>query len=671
MSFLWSDLSHSNPPSSPIPGPSEIRNRHPTNQRNGLVQKQTLQEEQEEDEEETLLGAYPTPPVSENEPLIPRPSSSRHRPRLRTGSSSIRTFPRTYRQATLPECLNRCASSPLGDRNVELEPFDDFERPILAPLLFNNDTRLSKRLKYDDPLTDQNSHQLLPSAQVKEHPTSELDFLDSLSSSPRHHPPRSNRSRILQPACDPMHFELAHKRSDVEPRRMKRIESLRSDPETQTIKMWNPEYDNGQEFPFSLCFNHAAKAGDSGRPPATGELMATASALGTISLYNPSLTGSVEHLMPIATFQGVQNGIFALCFSPSDVMLATGSGAQVSEIFDVETGNVLGRLHDHMGTVKTVEFSSFNEQIIVTGSRDGSIKIWDLRITGTQISQDGSHIYPPVMTIRNAHDEKYTGRKRRKGVHLPSVSAVLWSRIAEHQLFSAGSANGLVKLWDVRKKSPFTSKAHPVPTDQSIEQSGHTFLDDEFEQAVALDNPQRPHGISSLVASSDGARIYSLGTDNTIRTHDGLYLSRPPTSQFRPFRHASMITTSLYLKLCLSSDDRYLGCSSSTGEIFLWDTRLSAPDMGRRCQPAYLEPPARFLDFPTYEDGRATCCGTSLLHNTHHQHPVVLAGHNKEVCGLDFWRQGLGSCSDDSSIRIWSYSDALLFPLSSTADNQY
>jgi denticleless len=93
--------------------------------------------------------------------------------------------------------------------------------------------------------------------------------------------------------------------------------------------------------------------------------------------------------MPIATFQGVQNGIFALCFSPSDVMLATGSGAQVSEIFDVETGNVLGRLHDHTGTVKTVEFSSFNEQIIVTGSRDGSIKIWDLRITGTQISQDG------------------------------------------------------------------------------------------------------------------------------------------------------------------------------------------------------------------------------------------------------------------------------------------
>jgi hypothetical protein len=38
----------------------------------------------------------------------------------------------------------------------------------------------------------------------------------------------------------------------------------------------------------------AAKAGDSGRPPAPGELMAAASALGTISLFNPSFRGSIE-----------------------------------------------------------------------------------------------------------------------------------------------------------------------------------------------------------------------------------------------------------------------------------------------------------------------------------------------------------------------------------------
>lgn len=58
----------------------------------------------------------------------------------------------------------------------------------------------------------------------------------------------------------------------------------------------------------------------------------------------------------------------------------------------------------------------------------------------------GSPFYPPVITIRNAHDEKYTGRKRKKGVNLPSVSSVLWSRIADHQLFSAGSANGFVSI---------------------------------------------------------------------------------------------------------------------------------------------------------------------------------------------------------------------------------
>jgi len=655
MSYLWSDLSLSNPPSSPVPGPSTSRNRRPVKQSYETQEEKPEEDEEEEEEdnqgcENNPFGAYPTPPVSESEPFTRPQHTSRPRPRLRTGSSSIRSLPRTYRQATLSECLNRITSSPLGSRTPAVEPFGDLdrpERPILAPLVFNNDSRLAKRLKYDDTPTNDNSNQLLPSFEAEQHPLSDLSLPEPSSS--LLHPLRPNRSRITRPAYDPIDCELAYKRSDTEPRRMKRMESLRSNPETQTIRMWNSEYENGHEFPFSLCFNHAAKAGDSGRPPAPGELMATASALGTISLFNPSLTGSVENLMPIATFQGLQNGIFALSFSPSDLMLATGSGAQFSEIFDVETGNVLGRLQDHTGTVKTVEFSPFNEQIVVTGSRDGSIKIWDLRVTGTQISEDGSPFYPPVITIRNAHDEKYTGRKRKKGVNLPSVSSVLWSRIADHQLFSAGSANGVVKLWDVRKKSPFTSKAHPTPTDQSIEQSGHAFLGDEYEYALALDNPQRPHGISSLVASSDGARIYSLGTDNTIRTHDGLYLSRPPMSQLRVFRHPSMITTSLYLKLSLSSDDRYVGCSSSTGEIFLWDTRVDAAESGRS---QIEDPQSRFPQ----DDGRAT----RLAHLP--TQPVILTGHSKEVCGLDFWRQGLASCSDDSSIRIWSYADALLFP---------
>ncbi|KAA1076606.1 hypothetical protein PGT21_013081 [Puccinia graminis f. sp. tritici] len=664
MSYLWSDLSHDNPPSSPVPGPSTSNNRRRLKEQDDIHEDkpegEDIDDDNDQENENNPLGAYPTPPVSEQEPFVLPRKTSRPRNRLRTGSSSVRTFPRTYRQATLSECLNRCASSPLGGRSTELESFDDFnhsndlpehqsnQRPTLAPLLFDKDRRLAKRVKVVDTSLDETPSGLLPPFELHQRPTSDFGYPEPSPSLDR--PFRTNRSRIIQPARDLLDFELAYKRSDVEPRRMKRMESLRSDPETQTIKMWNPEYENGHEFPFSLCFNHAAKAGDSGRPPAPGELMAAASALGTISLFNPSLRGSIEDLMPIATFQALQNGIFALSFSPSDLMLATGSGAQVSEIFDVETGTVLSRLQDHMGTVKTVEFSSFNENIVVTGSRDGSIKIWDLRITGAQNTDDGSHFHPAVITIRNAHDEKYAGRKRRKGVHIPSVSSVLWSRIADHQLFSAGSANGVVKLWDVRKKTPFASKAHPLPLDQSVEQSNHAFPEEDYEHAMGFDNPQRPHGISSLVASSDGARLYSLGTDSTIRTHDGLHLSRPPHSQLSSFKHPNMIATSLYLKLCLSSDDRYLGCSSSTGEIFIWDTRPTSGHAVLADQEEELDPPGLEI----FRDGHG-----SRISNRPSE-PVLLPGHTKEVCGLDFWRQGLGSCSDDSSIRIWSYSDANL-----------
>ncbi|KAH9450201.1 hypothetical protein Pst134EA_026923 [Puccinia striiformis f. sp. tritici] len=556
MSYLWSDST--NPPSSPI----------------------GARKQQEQ--------PYPTP----EQELSARPRSRASRPR-------------TYRQATISECLNRfTTSSPLASSSSS----PSYIRPTLAPIDFNQHTRIAKRLKFDDDDDDKT---------IKLNTDQDFNCLSEPFLDDEHQdlPPRRNRSRIIhQSTYDPIiDFESSF-RKRANTLGLKRVQSLHSDPSTQTIKMWNHEYQNGHEFPFSLVFNNAAKNRAPGRPPAPEEMMATASALGTISLYNPSYKGTLENQLPITTFQGIQNGIFALAFSGSDKILGTGSGAQISEIFDIETGNCLGRLQDHKGTVKTIEFHPDHHHLILTGSRDGSIKLWDLRIISSNlISHDGSPFHSPVITIKNAHDEKFIGKKRRKGVNLPSVSSVLWSRIRDHQLYSAGSSNGVVKLWDIRKKTPFSSKAHPLPLEETIDQT-----QTDFEESGENENPtQRPHGISSLVTSQDGARLYTLGTDSVIRTHDGLHLSRPPTHQLSSYKHPQMISTSLYLKLSISQDDRFLANSTSTGQIFIWDT--------------------------------------SALSNSD---PVILDNaHSKEICGLDFWNNGLGSCSDDSDIKIWSYSD--------------
>ncbi|KAG0150762.1 hypothetical protein CROQUDRAFT_87597 [Cronartium quercuum f. sp. fusiforme G11] len=536
-------------------------------------------------------NSYPTPPISEADPLFSVPSYYPNRNRTRT----ISTRSARYRQPTLSECLNRHASSPTSDAfsiypvtSSVIEEDDDQDEISCAPSTRSKRARLSSiassdflRLSSDPPID---------SDWIRSEPIHRTKSLN-----------RGRKSRISNPTHDLLSMDHLLCPSRIGEFRC--MKALRSCPETQTIRLWNEVYEKGYEFPFSLTFNHAAKTRGGRRD---GQLLAVASAMGTISLYDPYTKASVEDFQPLQTLQAVQNGIFALSFSSSDRILATGSGEQISELFDIETGNMVGRLEDHQGTVKTVEFSDVDENLVVTASRDGSIKIWDLRLVGSGGGgQDVFEIpvYQPILTIRNAHDEKHAGRKRKKGAHLPSVSSVLWSKHLDRHLFSAGSVNGIVKLWDIRKKTPYSSKIHPVPAEQSADQNVHEL------------SSVRPHGISSLTLSSDGARLYSLGTDSIIRTHDTLYLSRDPSSQLPHFTHPSLIATSLYIKLSISNCDKLLACGSSRGEIFLWDVSSDSSS----------------------------------------EYAVLEDAHQKEICGLEFWDQGLASCGDDGAIRLWSW----------------
>ncbi|KAI8460039.1 WD40-repeat-containing domain protein [Phakopsora pachyrhizi] len=582
---------------------------------------------------------------------------------------------RSYRQSTLAECLNRCASSPLQHRVTRVDDFaeasssllqseiteleseleDDFSDEYdegcngeclklgmtkLLPLNYGQIRSLQHSSKRIKPSAGEGSQRLISSDAHRLMSSDGLEpSLNKIFNFEQRKPPRRSRFQQKHPH-EIIGLEMTHSTRGTDPRKMEILKSLWN---SHVIKMWNPEYEAGFEYPFSLCFNHAAKLGESGRPPSQGELMAVAGSAGTVSLYHPCVFGPTEVLGPLSSFQGVKNGIFGLSFSPSDQMIGTGAGQEVSEIFDVETGNLIYRLEDHTGTVKSIEFCPANEMVVATASRDGSIKIWDLRIQGSRISDAYDiPIHKPVITIRNAHDDRHIGKKRKKGAHLPSVSSVLWASHTDKHLFSAGSANGVVKLWDIRKKTPFSWKSHPVPAEESIETSTCGFPLDDHE-SDGLSHPQRPHGISSLISSSDGSRLYSLGTDSVIRTHDSLRLSRPPTNHLKVYKDPKLIATSLFLKLSISNDDRFLANGTSTGDIFIWDLSSQERAVKKKSTTRILDSQDR-KDETSLEEDRV------ILNNA----------HNKDICGLDFWRQGLGSCSDDSDVKVWTYKDAWL-----------
>lgn len=150
-----------------------------------------------------------------------------------------------------------------------------------------------------------------------------------------------------------------------------------------------------------------------------------------------------------------ENGIFDVKWNNSDELLATCSGDHTTRLTSVETQKTLHILRGHRATVKCVAWDPNHNDILTTGSRDGSICLWDLRVAEnrTQESEEQS-IVQPVATLLGAHDNETTIGKarprRKKNVPIPrSVTKVLYSSCHPHALISCGSFDGYVTFGDL------------------------------------------------------------------------------------------------------------------------------------------------------------------------------------------------------------------------------
>ena len=243
-----------------------------------------------------------------------------------------------------------------------------------------------------------------------------------------------------------------------------------------------------------------------------------------------------------------------MTFSRDDMMLATASGDQSARIIDMCTQSETCRLTSHSSSVKQVRFQpgSAGDNIVATTSRDGDIKIWDLRCTpyrpvtgpfsaadanqgqvghgndhgGEQQLDGGIEIYQvPRANIRSAHVEPPLATsgpsvsRTTDRLHVPvpetrqaevSVTALEFLPVGREHLFvTASDANACLKLWDMR--AAYRARrgyATPLATTQQPE----------------THRGYRSFGITSIALSGDSGRIYSLCRDNGIYVHSTSHL---------------------------------------------------------------------------------------------------------------------------------------------------
>ena len=143
----------------------------------------------------------------------------------------------------------------------------------------------------------------------------------------------------------------------------------------------------------------------------SGKLLATGSADNTVKLWDTT-TGK-----QIKTLSGHTNWVNAVSFSPSGKLLATGSDDKTVKLWDTTTGKEINTLRGHTNSVNAVSFSADGKRL-ATGSVDKTVKLWDTT-TGKEI-------------------------KTLSG-HTNAVNAVSFS--PSGKLLATGSSDNTVKLW--------------------------------------------------------------------------------------------------------------------------------------------------------------------------------------------------------------------------------
>ena len=255
--------------------------------------------------------------------------------------------------------------------------------------------------------------------------------------------------------------------------------------------------------------------------------------------------------------------------------------------------------------------------VFASCGRDGALALWDARAVSRARGDAGEPAARPVAAVERAHEDARlmrgktkTKTKTKTAKSGASVSSAAFAHDGQ-VLLSAGAADGLVKLWDVRRLRRDCEVAVMADADPGASAGNR---EDLWGNAVA--QPSRPRrGITSLALAPNGSsRVAASYSDSHIAVFDHNAPSAGPACHLRAPGHMPF-KTSFYVKTAFSPCGTHLASGSCDANVYVWH-----------------------VDRP----GDA---------------PAALAGHAGEVSAVDWSPAAFGclaSCADDGVARVWA-----------------
>ncbi|PSS37147.1 hypothetical protein PHLCEN_2v1020 [Hermanssonia centrifuga] len=386
----------------------------------------------------------------------------------------------------------------------------------------------------------------------------------------------------------------------------------------------------------------------------------------------PSEHDELPHGVAFMTLQGHTSPITALDFSePYGTLVTASQEDSQPRVWDLLSGEELGRLRGHRGTVKCIQVE---DHVCLTGGEDGNVRLWDLRRVDEEddweremslsdvaeeeggVDEMGNKVAMgqtngnAVNGIRSSSVPESTSEKEGPCVRvLEGHSKAVTTLYFEDDCLVTGASDKTMRQWDlatgqcVMTMDILWAISHPptagpgsglfpgaaaaignfaVPTPPYADGTWEMYQD--FVGAVQF------WGYALVSGSGDGAvRMWDMRTGQPHRTLLG---------------HTGPVT-------CLQFDELHVVSGSLDKTVRIWDLRT-----GGMVETLKYDHAITALQFDTRKIVTAVGeNGVNVYNRTSMQHSSLLTnGHTRPVERLRYMDKYLVSGGRDSIVKIWA-----------------